>query len=214
MPQLEAKKIKRLRNEKGYSQEKLAQKSGLGLRTIQRIEQGNSKARGETLRLLAEALEVEIKDLIEEKNTSAKPEEIYSGYLLALHLAPISVLIFPFINILVPWILWITKKNESKKIAKEGKKILNFQLTISLLFIFTCLSSLIFILLKMENWEVDSYGASGFIKGVDPFGVFLYLYIFGAFLYAYIIFFAIYNTIRISKKKDVNYFPAISFLKK
>ncbi len=118
MAEIRAKKIKQFRKEKGYSQDKLAQKSGLGLRTIQRIEQGYSQARGETLCLLAEALEVEIKDLIEEESTSEKPkktEENSSGYLLALHLSSLSILLFPFLNVLVPWVLWIAKKNESKK---------------------------------------------------------------------------------------------------
>lgn len=35
-----AKKVKELRKRKGYSQEELAEKSGLSLRTVQRIENG------------------------------------------------------------------------------------------------------------------------------------------------------------------------------
>lgn len=214
MAEILAKKIKQLRKEKGYSQDKLAQKSGLGLRTIQRIEQGYSQARAETLRLLAEALEVEIKDLIEEESTSEKPEENYSGYLLALHLSPISVLVFPFLNVLVPCILWIAKKNESKKIAKEGKKILNFQLSLSITFLLVCVASIIFIVLKMENFEVDSSGAGGLIVGtVGPMDIFFYLYAFGGFLYAYLICFAIVNAIRSSYQKRTKYFPVVRFLK-
>lgn len=37
-----AQKIKSLRNRKGFSQEELAEKTGLSLRTIQRIENGET----------------------------------------------------------------------------------------------------------------------------------------------------------------------------
>lgn len=216
MTEIQAEKIKQLRKEKAYSQEKLAQKSGLGLRTIQRIEKGNSKARGETLRLLAEALAVEIKDLIEEENTSEKPkktEDNYSGYLLALHLAPISVLVFPFLNVLVPWVLWIAKKNESENVNQEGKKVLNFQLTLALIFILIFLGSIILMTLKMRGLHLNPSDVSFFTSGFDPMKTVLYLYAFGGFLYAYLICFSIINAIKISKQKMTKYFPVLRFLK-
>lgn len=50
--------LKKLRIEYGLSQEELSEKSGLSLRTIQRIENGESKPREDTLNLLAKALEI------------------------------------------------------------------------------------------------------------------------------------------------------------
>ena len=50
-------KIKDLRKRRGLSQEELAEKSGLSLRTIQRIENGETDPRGDSLRRLAAALE-------------------------------------------------------------------------------------------------------------------------------------------------------------
>lgn len=44
-----AKKIKELRGRKGMSQEELAEKSQLSLRTVQRIEGGETEPRGDTL---------------------------------------------------------------------------------------------------------------------------------------------------------------------
>ena len=53
-----SKQIKELRNSKELSQEELSEKSGLSLRTVQRIENGESTPRGDTLKRLADALEI------------------------------------------------------------------------------------------------------------------------------------------------------------
>ena len=57
--------VKRLREKKHWSQEQLAEISGLSLRTIQRVEAGN-RASVETMKSLAAALEVEVSKLAEE----------------------------------------------------------------------------------------------------------------------------------------------------
>ncbi|MDO5971388.1 helix-turn-helix transcriptional regulator [Flavivirga aquimarina] len=50
--------IKKLRTDKDFSQEKLSEKSGLSLRTIQRLENGETEPRGDTLKRLINALEL------------------------------------------------------------------------------------------------------------------------------------------------------------
>lgn len=50
--------IKKLRTDKGFSQEELSEKSGLSLRTIQRLENGETEPRGDTLKRLINALEL------------------------------------------------------------------------------------------------------------------------------------------------------------
>lgn len=57
--------IQKHRLERGWSQEQLAQHSGLSVRTIQRIERGR-KASLETMKCLAAAFDVNITDLMEE----------------------------------------------------------------------------------------------------------------------------------------------------
>jgi transcriptional regulator with XRE-family HTH domain len=57
--------VRKLRMEKGWSQEQLAQVSGLNIRTIQRIETG-SKAGLETLKALAAVFDVDITQLKQE----------------------------------------------------------------------------------------------------------------------------------------------------
>lgn len=51
-------RIKELREAKGLSQEELSEKTGVSLRTIQRIESGESVPRGSTLRQITSSLEV------------------------------------------------------------------------------------------------------------------------------------------------------------
>lgn len=55
-------RIVELREENGWTQERLASESGVGLRTIQRLEAGQD-ASLETLSLIAEALRVSVRDL-------------------------------------------------------------------------------------------------------------------------------------------------------
>jgi transcriptional regulator with XRE-family HTH domain len=57
--------VKKLRIERNWSQEQLAEFCGLSVRTIQRVESGN-KASIETLKSLASVFEVEISKLTEE----------------------------------------------------------------------------------------------------------------------------------------------------
>lgn len=58
--------IRKLRLDKGLSQEQLADMAGISTRTLQRIERG-AKASPETLKCLAAVLEVGFKDLHEEQ---------------------------------------------------------------------------------------------------------------------------------------------------
>jgi transcriptional regulator with XRE-family HTH domain len=53
-----AQGVKFLRKRNGFSQEKLANKSGLSLRTIQRVENGETIPSGETLKRISAALDV------------------------------------------------------------------------------------------------------------------------------------------------------------
>lgn len=53
-----------LRQEAGWTQERLAEEAGVGLRTVQRLEAGQD-ASSETLTLVADALRVSVRDLFE-----------------------------------------------------------------------------------------------------------------------------------------------------
>lgn len=51
------------------------------------------------------------------------------------HLAAFAGYIFPFGNIIAPLILWIIKKNEMSLVDREGKKSLNFQISVTIYFV-------------------------------------------------------------------------------
>ena len=59
-----AKNLKKLRATRGMSQEYLADESRVSLRTIQRIENNESEPTGETIKRIANALDVELTELI------------------------------------------------------------------------------------------------------------------------------------------------------
>lgn len=63
-----AKRLKELRRLRGISQEYLAEESRVSLRTIQRIENNESKPTGETLKRIAMALDVELTEFIDSKS--------------------------------------------------------------------------------------------------------------------------------------------------
>lgn len=71
-------RIMELRQAQGWTQERLANESGVGLRTIQRLEAGQD-ASLETLSLVAEALHVPVRDLfttIEDASLSSRVDSL------------------------------------------------------------------------------------------------------------------------------------------
>lgn len=92
--------VKTLRIKKGFSQEKLAADAELSLRTIQRIESGETEARGDTLQRLAVALNVGVNELI------APAENEDKSLLAVLNLSALSFVAFPLFGIIAPLVTW------------------------------------------------------------------------------------------------------------
>ena len=124
-------KIVELRKSKGYTQEELAEKAKVNLRTIQRIENGENKPSGTTLKLVCEALETLPEKIID----YGKKED--SKLLVLMHLSVITYLVFPIGNILIPLIFWISKKDKIIKLDEKGIRLLNFQIIWTILSTFT-----------------------------------------------------------------------------
>ncbi|MCE7064543.1 helix-turn-helix domain-containing protein [Dyadobacter sp. CY326] len=120
--------IRFLRKSKGFSQEALAENAGINLRTLQRIETGNTVPRGETLRLLARALDVSVQELSEFINEQPISTEQDPGFLKLMSLSALTFWFIPFGNILIPLAFWIFKKNKINGVAELGKRIVNFQI--------------------------------------------------------------------------------------
>ncbi|MDB9998915.1 helix-turn-helix domain-containing protein [Porticoccaceae bacterium] len=112
--------IRKLRLKKGWSQDQLAQMSGLSARTIQRIERGQSSS-AESLKSLAAVFEIEFTSLVKENNTMNKVNEIASEEEVAIqqvkeikgfytHLMQFCVIVSALVLInymTTPWNYWV-----------------------------------------------------------------------------------------------------------
>lgn len=194
-----AKRVKELRNRKGFSQEELAENSGLSLRTIQRIENGETEPRGDSLKRLANAFNVspdEIVDWTVQEDT---------GFLTSLNLSALSFILFPLLGIIVPLIIWISKKDKIKDVNNVAKNILNFQITWTMIL----LIGYIFIIIRMVyNMNVTTHISASIILPNLIMNLILFVT-----MYSYNLIFIIINTFRINRGKNVMYFPKIRFVR-
>lgn len=102
------------REQLNLTQEELATKSGISVRTIQRIEAG-TKPKGYTLESLSKALHINKKELLEEKK---ELEENNIQLIKHINLSSILLLIIPLGSIMMPLIIMRWKK-EFNAITKQ-----------------------------------------------------------------------------------------------
>ncbi|WP_191859235.1 helix-turn-helix domain-containing protein [Hanstruepera ponticola] len=183
-------RIKELRKQKGMSQEFLSDESGLSLRTIQRIENGETNPTGESLKRLSNALNVNPDELID---WSIKEDK---RYLTFLNLSALTFLFFPLLGILIPFILWTSRKGKIKNINKLGKDLVNFEITWTLLLFF--IPFLWFLFSKIGILESFTLKRIFIIIGV---------------MYFINLIFILLNTLRISNGNDIIYNPKFKFLR-
>lgn len=134
-----AKRVKKIRTRKGLSQEQLAAASGLSLRTIQRIENGETLPRGDTLIRLTGSLQVSPDEIINWKIIED------DNILIVLSLSQLAFIAFPLFGIIIPLAIWILKKDKVKNVDELGKSILNFQITWAMTFFIILFLSFFFI---------------------------------------------------------------------
>ncbi|MCB0657670.1 MAG: serine hydrolase [Saprospiraceae bacterium] len=146
-----AKNLIYQRKVKGYSQEELAERASVTVRTIQRIENGEVNPHLQTIKLLAVGLNIEVDDLI--ILDDPKEETIMTKWLLLIHGTPIFGLVIPLCNILFPLFLWIHKREDNPIYEQHGRAVINFQITMTIL----ALASLIALV------TIEGYGFIFFI---------------------------------------------------
>lgn len=132
-----AARIAAIRKSKGFSQEMLAEQSGVSLRTIQRVEQGETMPRGYTLQTIATALGVTLEDFREAPEPEQKQPIVASrdapslrndpDFLQIFSLSPLCFLLVPFLNIVVPWWLWRARRHNTEHVTELGRRIIGFQ---------------------------------------------------------------------------------------
>lgn len=109
--------IRKLRLQKGWSQDQLARFSGLNIRTVQRIERGQ-QASMESLKSLAAVFEIDVSDLTteqametstisaEETQALARVRDLKAFYAHLIVFAISIVLIFIVNYMVSPWYWW------------------------------------------------------------------------------------------------------------
>lgn len=195
-----AKNIKTLRNRKGFSQEELSEKTGLSLRTIQRIENGETEPRGDSLKRLAATFDVSSDEIVDWTVQEDK------GFLASLNLSALGFILFPLLGILIPLIIWISKKDKIRNGNEIAKDLLNFQITWTVLLFVGYITIVISAVYEMQTTgNVDA----GLISSRMIMN-----FIFLVTMYLYNLIFIIINTIRINSEKKVGYYPKIRFIRK
>ena len=186
-------KVADLRQQKGLTQERLAELCEVSPRTIQRIESGEVDPRAYTLHCLGEALDFDFG----EENTSNE-----NLWLTVLHLSSV------FCIVIVPLLLWSWKKNQSYKIDQHGRLVLNFQITMTL----SLFAALFFMLVGLPALVLLSMDmGEGFVILASTLAVFSILpFIFIGIFCTYQ---GVVNAMRALADKPIRYALSIPFVK-
>ena len=186
-------KVADLRQQKGLTQERLAELCEVSPRTIQRIESGEVDPRAYTLHCLGEALDFDFG----EENTSNE-----NLWLTVLHLSSV------FCIVIVPLLLWSWKKNQSYKIDQHGRLVLNFQITMTL----SLFAALFFMLVGLPALVLLSMDmGEGFVILASTLAVFSILpFIFIGIFCTYQ---GVVNAMQALADKPIRYALSIPFVK-
>ena len=195
-----AQRIKTLRNRKGFSQEELSEKTGLSLRTIQRIENGETEPRGDSLKKLAFALDVSSDEIID---WTLQDD---TRFLTSLNLSALSFIVIPIFGILVPLIIWISKKDKIRKLNETAKDLLNFQITWTMTLFVGFIGIVLSLIIKMKT--------TGFIDAGTIISGQVMTLVFIVVMYFYNLTIIIINSVRVNINRNVSYYPRIRFLRK
>jgi uncharacterized Tic20 family protein len=185
-------KIAELRQQKGLTQERLAEYCEVSARTIQRIESGEVEPRAFTRNSLSNILEFDL----------GKENTDYQSFWLALlHLSSVVCVVF------IPLLLWSWKKDQSYKIDRQGREVMNFQITIML--ILFALSLMLIVLpssLMMAQGLDRDAGSLGNVFTLLPPLPILFLALFTSYQ-------GVVNTVRALSEKPVHYPLSIPFVR-
>ncbi len=185
-------KITELRQQKGLTQEKLAEYCDVSTRTIQRIESGEAEPRSFTRNSLSNILEFDFG----KENTNNE-----NLWLALLHLSSVVCIVF------IPLLLWSWKKDQSYKIDQQGRDVLNFQITITLVLFAFVLALMIApaVWLMVQHLDGEA-GILGDIFTLLPPLPILFIGIFTTYQ-------AVVNTVRALSDKPIRYPLSIPFVK-
>jgi transcriptional regulator with XRE-family HTH domain len=116
-------KIKEIRTRMGMTQQELASKAKVNLRTIQRIENSEVIPRSYTLKTIAKVLNTEESDLFDLNIIESEQDnpKRHKAMLVWLHLGAIFFL--------PAFLIWFFEKEHDLDIRHHGADVINFQLS-------------------------------------------------------------------------------------
>lgn len=128
--------------------------AGINLRTLQRIEKSETSPRGNTLQMLCRALDVPVEELVD---YGKEEDREFLGW---FQLSPVAGLFIPAGQILLPLILWLTKRDKVKGLDRQGANLINFQIWLTGCLYFLMITSILlnFSLVSMK-WSMFIYFA-------------------------------------------------------
>ena len=177
-----SQKILETRRKKGLTQEDLADRANLTVRTIQRIESGDTVPRPFTVKAIAAALEIRFEELTEvkadakteaatEAETKTKAEALPTksashdseearNFLQLLCLSCFSYIIIPFVHFLIPQYLLNKRQEKNPEVLAFGRLIIRWQIiwliVMNLLFMLTLAYNL-YCKAHFTDWYKISY---------------------------------------------------------
>ena len=191
--------LKKIREKQNLTQEELAEKSGLSVRTIQRIEAG-TEPKGYTLKTWASTLEVSEKDLLstdipteeiiidspilmdeietQQAISTIENDEIFNSTLIKIiNLSSLPLAWFPIANFLPPLLIMIFTKEKSPIV----KQIISLQIFLAII------SPIIFLIVAF--FKLGSASVMITLVGLTLLNIFIILR----------------NTYEIDKNKELRY---------
>jgi len=156
-----------LRNKKGITQEELAEKANISLRTVQRIENSESIPRGKTLKLIGDILDLNLEEI---SNTEQPKKADKIGNII------INVFFLLILNLVLMGIIgYLTLDSEATLNSRFGAFLLSFFIPIFIVFLTPQMSNqlrlikfgsgfflYIILVISMHGFPV------GFITGLIP----------------------------------------------
>lgn len=117
------------RQQKGLTQEELAELAGLSIRTVQRIESGESIPRSFTLKAIAGALDQSYEQLTAGyTETLAPPAPGVRHFLQLFNLSCFSFIVVPWVHFLIPHYLLKKQDKLNEQAIERGRKIIRQQI--------------------------------------------------------------------------------------
>lgn len=154
-------KVSSERKRQGLTQEELAELTNVTVRTIQRIESGETMPRTFTLKALSAALQIPFENLLEEQKMEKLPEQSFvkeqydvettKHFLQIFCLSCFSYIIIPYVHFLIPSYLLKKVKDPSVKLRQFSQKIIRMQIAWVVAFHGLLLITLTYNILQASN---------------------------------------------------------------